>query len=189
MLSPPYQRVPWKSMILQPNLHPRFKFNFCLAAQGRLATVDRLLKFGIQVPQTCVFCGLSDELFVHLFFVFPYVKELWSRLLVWLGHHRPICDWSSKVQWITKELKGNLGTGLLLPVCLACWFTWVRETGMSPDSRGEYLQQTDYARKVFCTHTQEAEASPARRAFTCFESIPLGPVIREAAVLSFYSLC
>lgn len=68
MLSPKHRRIPWKSMTLQPNLHSRFQFDLWLAARGRLATEIRLLKFGIQVPHTCDFYGLYDELFEHLFF-------------------------------------------------------------------------------------------------------------------------
>lgn len=41
---PQLERVPWKGIILQPNLHPRFKFILWLALQRRLATVDRLLE-------------------------------------------------------------------------------------------------------------------------------------------------
>lgn len=41
---PQLPKVPWKGIILQPNLHPRFKFILWLALQRRLATVDRLLE-------------------------------------------------------------------------------------------------------------------------------------------------
>lgn len=50
LLHPQFQRVPQKSLILSPQLHLRFKFNLWLVAHGRLPTVDRLQKIGIQVP-------------------------------------------------------------------------------------------------------------------------------------------
>ncbi|KAH0639508.1 hypothetical protein KY285_036094 [Solanum tuberosum] len=34
----------------------------------RLATIERLEKFGIQVPPNCVFCGTTKETFDHLYF-------------------------------------------------------------------------------------------------------------------------
>ncbi|KAH0762720.1 hypothetical protein KY290_018793 [Solanum tuberosum] len=48
-LLPQMPRVAWKSLTLQAKGHPRFKFILWLAVQKRLSTVERLLKFGIQV--------------------------------------------------------------------------------------------------------------------------------------------
>ncbi|OIT20140.1 hypothetical protein A4A49_64964, partial [Nicotiana attenuata] len=56
------------------------------------------LKFGIQIPQQCIFCKVFD----HLFFECTMTKEIWSRLLKWLGHSRPIRDWQSEVTWINQ---------------------------------------------------------------------------------------
>ncbi|XP_060170353.1 uncharacterized protein LOC132601269 [Lycium barbarum] len=108
-LRPPYQKVPWKQMLLQPLLHPRYMFNLWLAVQGRLAIVDRLLKFGINVPRTHVFCGLAEEVFEHLFFDCLIVKGVWSRLLIWLSHPRAIANWSSEVTWINRGAKKKAG--------------------------------------------------------------------------------
>nr|XP_009764642.1 PREDICTED: uncharacterized protein LOC104216321 [Nicotiana sylvestris] len=71
------------------------------ALQRRLATVDRLLKFGVQIDQQCAFCKLAGETFDHLFFECYVTKEVWSRLLIWLGHCRPIQDWQREVEWIS----------------------------------------------------------------------------------------
>ncbi|XP_019244265.1 PREDICTED: uncharacterized protein LOC109224132 [Nicotiana attenuata] len=83
--TPQVQKVYWKCVILQPHIYPRHKFNLWLAIQGRLPTVERLQKMGIQVPSTCVFCVLADEHFEHLFFDCTYTKTIWQRLLNWLG--------------------------------------------------------------------------------------------------------
>lgn len=93
MQLPQLQKVLWKSITMQPHMHPRYKFILWLALQKRLATMDRLIKFGVQVSQQCVFCKQSDELFKHLFFDCPIVREIWTRLLKWLGHTRPIQAW------------------------------------------------------------------------------------------------
>ncbi|XP_075096425.1 uncharacterized protein LOC142174516 [Nicotiana tabacum] len=98
---PQLPKVPWKGIVLQPRLHPRFKFILWLALQRRLATVDRLLKFGVQIDQQCAFCKLAGETFDHLFFECYVTKEVWSRLLIWLGHCRPIQDWQREVEWIS----------------------------------------------------------------------------------------
>ncbi|WMV31437.1 hypothetical protein MTR67_024822 [Solanum verrucosum] len=54
-LMPQYLKPEWKTITLQATIHPRFQFTLLLAAQQRLAIVDRLLKFGIQVPLDCAF--------------------------------------------------------------------------------------------------------------------------------------
>ncbi|XP_070013606.1 uncharacterized protein LOC142176111 [Nicotiana tabacum] len=77
---PQLPKVPWKGIVLQPRLHPRFKFILWLALQRRLATVDRLLKFGVQIDQQCALCKLASEIFDHLFFECYVTKEVWSRL-------------------------------------------------------------------------------------------------------------
>ncbi|XP_060211779.1 uncharacterized protein LOC132639342 [Lycium barbarum] len=109
MMMPQYPRVPWKYMVLQPQLHPKFKFILWRAANKRLAIVDRLMKFGVQVPQTCVFCGLADEMFEHLFFDCPYVKTLWTRMLAWLGQHRLVGTWASELISINTATRRKSG--------------------------------------------------------------------------------
>lgn len=63
-LMPEYTKVKWKSLMLQNSPHPRFKFTLWLAVQQRLATVGRLLKFGMHVPPDCVYCGRTLELLI-----------------------------------------------------------------------------------------------------------------------------
>ncbi|KAG5569703.1 hypothetical protein H5410_059469 [Solanum commersonii] len=54
-LIPQYLKPEWKTIALQATIHPRFQFTLLIAAQQRLAIVDRLLKFDIQVPLDCAF--------------------------------------------------------------------------------------------------------------------------------------
>ncbi|KAH0682851.1 hypothetical protein KY289_020603 [Solanum tuberosum] len=67
-----HPRVPWKSFTLHKHIHPRHKFHLLLVVQQRLSTVDRLQKFGIQVPLECAFCSQEEETFTHLFFSYSY---------------------------------------------------------------------------------------------------------------------
>lgn len=62
-LMPQFPRVDWKAIAIYPRIHPRFKFFVWLAVQKRLATVDRLIKLGIQVLPDCAWCGLTLETF------------------------------------------------------------------------------------------------------------------------------
>ncbi|XP_075091494.1 uncharacterized protein LOC142171703 [Nicotiana tabacum] len=84
-----------------------------LAAQQRLATVDRLLKIGIQIPAACAFCGYNLESFNHLFLDCTITKQLWSRLCSWLVYNRIIGDWKTELKWACKRAKSRAGTNAI----------------------------------------------------------------------------
>ncbi|XP_059302301.1 uncharacterized protein LOC132054276 [Lycium ferocissimum] len=98
-LIPQYQKVAGRSISLQPNMHPRYKFILWLVAWRRLAIVDRLLEFNIHVPMECCFCDTVDETLDHRFFACPATNDLWCRLLHWLGLHETIGTWQEELQW------------------------------------------------------------------------------------------
>ncbi|XP_059306537.1 uncharacterized protein LOC132057979 [Lycium ferocissimum] len=113
-LIPQLQKVPWKSIVLHPNIHPRHKFTLWLAILRRLATVERLLKFGIHVPPTCAFCDSAMETVDHLFFRCHITSSFWQRLLSWLGFHRAIGEWQDEVQWVCSYAKKKSGSGAII---------------------------------------------------------------------------
>ncbi|XP_060170678.1 uncharacterized protein LOC132601614 [Lycium barbarum] len=76
-----------------------------------LATVDRLLKFGVAVPATCVSCGLTDETLPHLFFDCNTTKTIWTRLLIWLGLTRTVGTWEEELAWTLTWAKRKSGKG------------------------------------------------------------------------------
>lgn len=84
-LTPQLPKVPWKEIILNQSIHPRHKFILWLTLLHRLSTVERLAKFGIQVPRTCVYCEIDDETHDNLFVECGITKHLWMRLLNCLG--------------------------------------------------------------------------------------------------------
>ncbi|XP_060190658.1 uncharacterized protein LOC132619924 [Lycium barbarum] len=116
---PQLPKVPWKSLTLHAGIHPRYKFILWLVMRRRLATVDRLLKFGINVPLTCVFCNTYDETLLHLFFDCPATQALSHRMLVWLGVHRAIGSWQEEVHWTTTMAKRKSGKGEIISAIFA----------------------------------------------------------------------
>ncbi|XP_070026644.1 uncharacterized protein LOC142182305 [Nicotiana tabacum] len=84
-MQPQFPKVMWKSIHLHTHIYPRLKFHLWLAIHQRLATVDRLMKFGIQAPLECVFCATNMKAFEHLYFGCPNTHKLWDRVLKWLG--------------------------------------------------------------------------------------------------------
>lgn len=127
-LIPTYPRADWKSLMLHTSIHPRYKFILWLAAQQRLATVERRLKIGIQIPIACAFCGHSLESFSHLFFDYTITKQLWSSLCSWLGYNKRIGDWNTELEWACKKAKGMSKCYYQLCVCHDCCIDLERGT-------------------------------------------------------------
>ncbi|KAK6791829.1 hypothetical protein RDI58_010910 [Solanum bulbocastanum] len=92
------KEVPWNSIALQHNIHPRHKFLLWLEAWRRWATIERLQKFGIQVSPDYAFCAAPIETFDHSYFECPVTKALWSRLLLWMGLSRTIGSWQQELE-------------------------------------------------------------------------------------------
>ncbi|XP_019265209.1 PREDICTED: uncharacterized protein LOC109242803 [Nicotiana attenuata] len=110
---PQHPKVPWQSLTLQQNIHPRVKFMLWLAMQNRLATVDRLQMIGIQAPMACVFFHSVIETHAHLFFECQVTGALWLRLLTCLGHIRIRGDAKHEMKWACSMAKRKNGLGAI----------------------------------------------------------------------------
>lgn len=95
---PQYPKVSQKSLHMHTQVHPRFKFHLWLVIHQRLATVDRLLKFGIQVPQDCILCARSVETLNHLFFDYSNTSLVWGKILRLFGITRKIGCWQNEIE-------------------------------------------------------------------------------------------
>ncbi|XP_060210582.1 uncharacterized protein LOC132637521 [Lycium barbarum] len=89
-------------------------FTLWLAILRRLATVERLLMFGIHVLPTCAFCDSAMEIAGHLFFRCPITSSFWQRLLRWLGFRRAIEEWQDEVKWVCSYAKKKSGSGEII---------------------------------------------------------------------------
>jgi len=131
-----HPKVNWKHLALHPKIHPRYKFILWLAIQKRLATVERLQKFGINVPPNCAFCGQHLETFSHLFFECSVTKKIWNCMLQWLGHRRQIQDWETEVNWMSQIARRRGGVAEIT----SCVFAMVVEVMLMPmPNMGRYL--------------------------------------------------
>ncbi|XP_019252653.1 PREDICTED: uncharacterized protein LOC109231444 [Nicotiana attenuata] len=91
-----------------------------MAMQRRLATVDRLARWGIQVNQSCVLCGGDiEEIHDHLYFECPYSQSLWTGIQEWLRYKRKIEEWEIEVQWLTTSVNNRNPKKTLLGVVFA----------------------------------------------------------------------
>nr|XP_016508793.1 PREDICTED: uncharacterized protein LOC107826344 [Nicotiana tabacum] len=91
-----------------------------MAMQRRLATIDKLTKWGIHVDQSCTLCGRDiEETHDHLFFECSYSQTLWNRMLRWLEYHRSPGSWDVEVQWLTANVNNRSPKKTLLGVVFA----------------------------------------------------------------------
>lgn len=76
-LFPPIATVTWsKSVWFKGNI-PKHAFISWVAAWNRLYTRDRLRRWGLTVPATCVLCNTQPESRDHLFFECSFSSSIW----------------------------------------------------------------------------------------------------------------
>lgn len=68
-----------------------------------MSTRDRLISWGMEVPPTCLLCGISNESSAHFFFECQYSLSVWNDLLSRSRLHHPyalqdIIAWLSSLQ-------------------------------------------------------------------------------------------
>jgi len=132
---------------------PKCTFITWLTILDRLATCDRLQKFGIVCDQLCVLCGNVDETRDHLFFVCEFSYEIWSSLLCWLGIQRTAGDWQGVLQ--SAHCQSNSSASCIFRMCIsiAVYFIWrernarkFQQVKMKPDEIVRKIKTVIYSR-------------------------------------------
>ncbi|XP_019235766.1 PREDICTED: uncharacterized protein LOC109216090 [Nicotiana attenuata] len=101
-------RVSWKNLIMQNYARPKAVFNLWLMLQGRLATKDRLAKWGMNINQQCVLCQGHIETREHLFLSCSFSEDLWEQVMQWIQEDQPKNHtWDQRLQWIISKTKGK----------------------------------------------------------------------------------
>ncbi|XP_009599726.1 uncharacterized protein [Nicotiana tomentosiformis] len=143
---PQLQKTPWKRLVLGADTIPRHQFILWLTLNQRLATVDRLAKWKIDVPKDCVLCtSQKEEMFDHLFFECEYAKSIWAILLNWLGERHSIESWEKEVQWLTKRTNNGRPRAQVVIFLFAAtiYYTWLER-----NMRRFQKQYTTYAGRI-----------------------------------------
>ncbi|XP_016493635.1 uncharacterized protein LOC107812960 [Nicotiana tabacum] len=107
-IQPQFPKVLWKALFITQGILPRHQFALWMAIHQRLATVDRLTKWGILVPKSCVLCTTDEEeTHDHLFFECPYSKFIWQNLLSLFVTDRQIGRWQEEVEWLSTKIRSR----------------------------------------------------------------------------------
>ncbi|CAI8610766.1 unnamed protein product [Vicia faba] len=81
-------------------------FVLWLACNGRLATKDRLRRFGLINDENCIFCH-QRETHNHLFFGCHTLKDVWLKVLMWLQVVHDPKEWHEELPWMMQTCNGK----------------------------------------------------------------------------------
>lgn len=108
----------WRKILYSNYARPRASFTLWMACHQRLATKDRLSRFGIANDGLCCFCG-NIESTEHLFFACGYTNTIWRKVLTWMQvHHAPGC-WTDELSWLVKATSGKRAKAKILKIAAA----------------------------------------------------------------------
>nr|XP_016461061.1 PREDICTED: uncharacterized protein LOC107784443 [Nicotiana tabacum] len=114
-----FQKVPWRRLICNNYGLAKWKFMLRLAIQERLATKERLARWGIQIDTTCSLCQRESETVQHLYFECEVTTTIWKQLLTWQGIQRTKLGWEEELAWMERRTKGRSGGAELCRMSLA----------------------------------------------------------------------
>ncbi|CAK8573597.1 unnamed protein product [Lathyrus sativus] len=100
-------RVPWKNLIRSNKSRSREVFCLWKASHGKLATKDRLKRFGMIQDSRCSLCHTEEETMNHLFFCCQGTRHIWKKVLHWFNIVHTPQPWDVELIWITNMTKGK----------------------------------------------------------------------------------
>ncbi|XP_058759560.1 uncharacterized protein LOC131632858 [Vicia villosa] len=96
---------PWRKIMYDNGAWPRAKVIIWLAFHGKLATKERLKRFGILDDDICYF-GNAQETQNHLFFDCGVMKSILTQVLDWIKVQHSPGAWEEEINWISLNTKG-----------------------------------------------------------------------------------
>lgn len=118
--------VPWHTQVWFKEKIPKLAFMFWLTVQDRLTTRDRLRRWNLPVPPSCLLCLYGEESRDHLFFHCRFSKTLW---LEFFGHFTPTpsSSFSAFLNWIKNPTTNRKLNAICKLVCHALVYNIWRE--------------------------------------------------------------
>lgn len=102
-------KISWKCLMFKDAARSKAYFIMYLMLYQRLSIVDRLGKWGLEVPQTCMLCQEANETAEHLLAQCQFYISLWNRMLTWIQRHSFYpSNWEQFTQWSIHHEKGRV---------------------------------------------------------------------------------
>lgn len=90
-------RVHWKSLFMCNRSRPRALLTLWLVCHGKLATKDRMCRFGMLDDNICCLCLQEEESINHFFFGYKEINSIWGEIIKWLEVvHKPK-EWNEEL--------------------------------------------------------------------------------------------
>jgi len=104
-------RIPWKCLMLYNDSRPRARLTLWLHLHERLLTVDRLVKWGLNVELKCSLCQEHNEINEYLFVRCRLSRKIWDKVLLWKKKNITFpTAWIQYQQWTIENAKGKSTT-------------------------------------------------------------------------------
>ncbi|XP_048496493.1 uncharacterized protein LOC125495733 [Beta vulgaris subsp. vulgaris] len=121
-----FEKVQWRRLVCNNTASPKSKFMLWMVLQNRVATADRLSKWGIPCSVTCKMCNAADESVQHLFFQCGYSMTVWKEIHAKLRWQYQNIPFHEEVQKATRRAhsssrQGKMYTKLLTETIYGIW--------------------------------------------------------------------
>ncbi|XP_058727197.1 uncharacterized protein LOC131598632 [Vicia villosa] len=122
-------RVPWRFLLNHNTARPRAVVNLWLMCHGRIATKDRLKRFGIINDSHYSLYNEIEESITHLFFECKITKSNWDQVLKWIEVTHEPKAWDEELNWTIQETekKGWKASLLKLAFTETLYEVWIIE--------------------------------------------------------------
>ncbi|KAL9859096.1 putative reverse transcriptase zinc-binding domain-containing protein [Arabidopsis thaliana] len=98
-LHPIGNRVDWHKAVWFKNHIPKHAFICWVSAWNRLHTRDRLRRWSLNIPSSCVLCNSCDETRDHLFFDCHFSSQVW-RFFISASGLSPPFSFKDSLLWV-----------------------------------------------------------------------------------------
>ncbi|XP_058752433.1 uncharacterized protein LOC131625603 [Vicia villosa] len=110
-------KVEWRNLLYKNIARPRACFILWLACHEKLATKDRLHRFGMIDNVSCCFCSGMESL-NHLFFECTSTREIWLEVLEWIQICHIPGEWHNERHWIIQHTRGKSAKAAVLKMAI-----------------------------------------------------------------------
>lgn len=121
-----FQEVKWRYLFKGNMARPRARFILWMACHERMATKDRLMRFGMLNDDTCCYCK-EKETIQHIFFQCNVLSQFWKHTLKWLEVPHSPGGWNEELDWIIKKCKSKGSKAKIIKCAFteAVYETWM----------------------------------------------------------------
>ncbi|KAK4720344.1 hypothetical protein R3W88_010577 [Solanum pinnatisectum] len=154
------QRPDWKCLMFNNAARPKAYFTMWPMLNKKLAMVDRLAKWGVEVNKTCILCKKAEETIEHLIIECQFARKLWERLFTW-SHQLSVVPmtWGQFILWSIQHGKGKTKTTQIFKIILAegIYGLWIERNNKIFEKKSK--MEENVAKEIDYVTTARAPAS------------------------------